>query len=197
MVCCTHNFIEFRIYELFLKLVSSPRHADRRSKSLFQQPNSGRLLESVAGFLHATRGCHRGKAARHTMIADIKAALQAEIKSLPTCAVFTIIEVAPTGNGWRIKVQGKPSHGAATETPLTDDFVNAGACWYSPTSGSATVSRVDLNTSHVSLVNVKNTPPRLGQDILLFPRDYITPVLSRWEDDNIAQNAIACARLCL
>ena len=125
-------------------------------------------------------------------IAQVQAALCAEIKSLPTCAVFTIIEVAPTENGWRIKVQGKPSHGAATETPLTDDFVNAGACWYSPTSGSATVSRVDLNNSHVSLVNVKNTPPRLGQDILLFPRDYITPVLSRWKDDNLAQKAIAC-----
>ena len=125
-------------------------------------------------------------------IAQVQAALCAEIKSLPTYAVFTIIEVAPMGNGWRIKVRGKPSHGAATSTPLTEDFVNAGAFWYSPTSGSATVSRVDLNNSHVSLVNAKNTPPRIGQDILLFPRDYITPVLLRWKDDNLAQKAIAC-----
>ena len=125
-------------------------------------------------------------------VVNIKAALSEEKKNLQTCAVFKITKITQTNQRLLLDLQGKPSHGAATATPLTEDFVNAGACWYSPTSGSGTVSRVDLNNSQVSLVNVKNTPPQIGQDILIFPPDYITPVLSRWEDDNLAQKAIAC-----
>lgn len=122
---------------------------------------------------------------------EIKAALGSEIESHPNCARYTIIESTQTTQRVVIKLKAKPNRGAATTTPLTEDFVNAGACWYNPT-GTATVSQVDPNNSQVTLANVKNNPPQMGQDTWLYPHDYITPVLSKWEDDNLAQKAIAC-----
>ena len=124
-------------------------------------------------------------------VADIKAALRAEIGSRQKYAVFKITKVTPIWNGLMIELQGKPSV-ANGATPLTEDFANAGACWYGPAEGSATVSWVDPHESQVTLVNCKKNPPQVGHDVLLFPTDYVTPVLLLWEDEDRAQKAIAC-----
>ncbi len=123
---------------------------------------------------------------------DIKAALSAEIKNLKTCAVFKITAVTSKRDGWLIDLQSKPSHGAATGTPLTEDFINSGACWYTTASGSATVAWVDPDKSQIRLVNVKKNHPQVGHDLLLYPTDYISPVLRLWEEDEWAKKAIVC-----
>ena len=124
-------------------------------------------------------------------IAHVKAALRAKMEGLPTRAVFTITKVTQTFQGTVLDLKGKPSHGAATATPLTEDFDSAGACWYTPANGTATVSRVDPDNSQVRLIKVKNTSPQVGRDILLYPPNYLKASLSAWEDDGWAQKAIA------
>jgi len=125
-------------------------------------------------------------------IADIKAALRAEMETIPKYAVFKITKVTSTSQGMLLDLQGKPIHGADTATPLTDDFNNAGACWYTPANGTATVSQVDTNNNQVRLVNLKGTLPQVGREILLYPPNFIKAVLTRWEDDDWAKKAIAC-----
>ena len=125
-------------------------------------------------------------------VADIKAALRAEIDSRQKYAVFKITKITPVWNGLLIELQGKPTRAALAATPLTEDFAHAGACWYGPAGGSATVSRVHPNTSEIRLVNVKDNFPQVGHDLLLFSPDYITPVLRLWEEDKWAKKAIVC-----
>ena len=128
----------------------------------------------------------------HIMIApDIQAAVRAEIKSLPRYAKYTITKVTQAIQGLVLKLKSKTSHGAATATHLTEDFHNAGACWYLPANGTATVSRVDPDNSQVRLINFKNTSPQEGQDIFLYPPNYLEALLSAWKNDDWAQKAIA------
>ena len=124
-------------------------------------------------------------------VPDIQTAVRAEIKSLPRYAKFTITKVTQAIQGIVLELKGKPIHGAATPTPLTEDFHSAGACWYIPANGTATVSRVDPDNSQVRLINFKNTPPQEGREIFLYPPNYLKALLSRWEDHDLAQKAIA------
>lgn len=123
---------------------------------------------------------------------DIKAALRAEIDSRQKYAVFLITKITPLWNGLLIELKDKPTRAALAATRLTEDFAHAGARWYGPDGGSATVSRVNPNTSEITLVNVKHNFPQEGQDLLLYPPDYITPVLRLWEEDEWKKKAIVC-----
>jgi len=125
-------------------------------------------------------------------IADIQAALRAEMESTPEYGVFKITKVTPTNQGLLLDLHGKPIHGADTATSLTDDFLNTRACFYNPDKGSATVSQVDLKNNQIQLKNLKGARPLVGRDILLYPRNFIKPVLTCWEDVDLANQAIAC-----
>ena len=192
-LCYAENFIELYVYELLTKIYPRSKSADRPFSSLFQKTN----LEGLRGVSPpswcAIRCLQSYSTARHLVsIADIKAALHAEIGSRQKYAVFKIAKITPVWNSLLIEIQGKPTRAALAATSLTEDFAHAGACWYGPAGGSATVSRVHPNTSEISLVNVKKNHPQMGHDLLLYPQDYITPVLRLWEEDEWAKKAIVC-----
>jgi DNA replication ATP-dependent helicase Dna2 len=125
-------------------------------------------------------------------IAEIKAALRAEMEMTPKYAVFNITKVTSTSQGLLLDLHGKKIHGADTATPLTEDFDNTGASWYYAAKGTASVSQVDPKNNQIRLKNLKGVPPLVGQDIFLYPRDFIKPVLTAWEDVDLANQAIAC-----
>lgn len=125
-------------------------------------------------------------------ISLIKLALNAEREAVPKCSVFKILNIISLKHGLLLEVQAKAAYG---HTPSLDDerFSGASAAWYAKSvKCSATAKTIIPQKNQIFLGDLNGVLPSLHQDIWLYPRDFIKPLLSCWNNDGWASEAFAC-----
>lgn len=125
-------------------------------------------------------------------ISLIRLALNNEREAVPKCSIFKILKVTTLPYGVLLDVQPKYAYG---HTPTLDDekFSGADATWYSEPKGcSAKVKHIIPKNNQIILGGLKGTLPQQNQDIWLYPKDFIQPLLECWSNDEWATQAFAC-----
>ncbi|MFG6440761.1 DEAD/DEAH box helicase [Roseateles sp. LKC17W] len=132
-------------------------------------------------------------------LADIRAALTAELSATPEYYDFKVLHAERDGTLWRVTLE--PGYvfaegqrpGAASAQALLDDSLDGAAAWWgSPTKGGASVLAVVVEDDQLVLQNASSPPPPAGHLIRLYPTRFLNAVADAWWDTPWAEAALAC-----
>lgn len=132
-------------------------------------------------------------------LADIRAALGAELSATPEYYDFKVLHAERDGPLWRVTLEpgyvfaeGQRPGSAPAQALLDDSLDGAAAWWGSPTKGGASVLAVVAEDDQLVLQNASSPPPPAGQLIRLYPTRFLNAVADAWWDTPWAEAALAC-----
>jgi len=132
-------------------------------------------------------------------LADLRAALNAELSATPEYYDFKVQHTERDGVLWRVTLEAgyvfaegqRP--GAASAQALLDDSLDGAAAWWgAPTKGGASVLAVLAEDDQLVLQNASVPPPPAGHLIRLYPTRFLNAVADAWWDTAWAERALAC-----
>lgn len=132
-------------------------------------------------------------------LADIRAALTAELSATPEYYDFKVLHAERDGALWRVTLE--PGYvfaegqrpGAASAQALLDDSLDGSAAWWgAPTKGGASVLAVLAEDDQLVLQNASSAPPPAGHLIRLYPTRFLNAVADAWWDTPWAEQAMSC-----
>lgn len=132
-------------------------------------------------------------------LADIRAALGAELSATPEYYDFKVLHAERDGTLWRVTLE--PGYvfaegqrpGAASAQALLDDSLDGAAAWWgSPAKGGASVLAVVAENDELVLQNASSPPPPAGHLIRIYPTRFLNAVADAWWDTPWAETALAC-----
>ncbi|MEN9889929.1 MAG: hypothetical protein RLY78_224, partial [Pseudomonadota bacterium] len=131
-------------------------------------------------------------------LADIRAALDAELAATPEFYDFKVLRSEPDGPLWRITLE--PGYvyaegrrpGETSALALLDDSLDGAAAWWgAPVKGGASVLAVVPESDQLVLQNASVAPPGPDHLIRLYPTRFLQPVADAWWDTPWAEQALA------
>jgi hypothetical protein len=131
-------------------------------------------------------------------LADIRAALTAELSATPEYYDFKVLHAERDGMLWRVTLE--PGYvfaegqrpGAASAHALLDDSLDGAAAWWgAPAKGGASVLAVLAEDDQLVLQNASSPPPPAGHLIRLYPTRFLSAVADAWWDTPWAERAFA------
>ncbi|MFM2404909.1 MAG: hypothetical protein RL223_2789 [Pseudomonadota bacterium] len=131
-------------------------------------------------------------------LADIRAALDAELAATPEFYDFKVLRSEPDGPLWRITLE--PGYvyaegrrpGETSALALLDDSLDGSAAWWgAPVKGGASVLAVVPESDQLVLQNASVAPPGPDHLIRLYPTRFLQPVADAWWDTPWAEQALA------
>lgn len=132
-------------------------------------------------------------------LADIRAALGAELSATPEYYDFKVLHAERDGPLWRVTLEpgyvfaeGQRPGSASAQALLDDSLDGASAWWGSPTKGGASVLAVVAEDDQLVLQNASSPPPPAGHLIRLYPTRFLNAVADAWWDTPWAEAALAC-----
>ncbi len=134
-------------------------------------------------------------------LADLRAALNAELAATPEFYDFKVLRSERDGALWRVTLEpgyvfaeGQPPGQAAARSLLDDSLDGASAWWGAPVKGGASVLAVQAEDDQLVLQNASAPPP--GPDFLirLYPPRFLNAVADAWWDTPWAERALAALR---
>lgn len=132
-------------------------------------------------------------------LADVRAALGAELSATPEYYDFKVQHAERDGVLWRVTLE--PGYvfaegqrpGAASAQALLDDSLDGAAAWWgAPAKGGASVLAVVVEDDQLVLQNASSPPPPAGHLIRLYPTRFLNAVADAWWDTPWAEAALAC-----
>lgn len=132
-------------------------------------------------------------------VADLRAALDAELAATPEYYDFKVLRSERDGALWRVTLE--PGYvfaegqrpGAASAQALLDDSLDGAAAWWgAPAKGGAAVLAVVPEDDQLVLQNASAPPPGPDQLIRLYPPRFLKAVADAWWDTPWAERALAC-----
>lgn len=131
-------------------------------------------------------------------LADVRAALNAELSATPEYYDFKVLHSARDGSLWRVTLEpgyvfaeGQRPGAASTQALLDDSLDGAAAWWGAPTKGGASVLAVVVEDDQLVLQNASGPPPPAGHLIRLYPPRFLNAVADAWYDSPWAEAALA------
>jgi DNA replication ATP-dependent helicase Dna2 len=130
-------------------------------------------------------------------LADLRAALDAELAATPEYYDFKVLRTERDGALWRVTLEpgyvhaeGQRTGQASAQVLLDDGLDGASAWWGSPAKGGASVLAVVPEDDQLVLQNASAPPP--GPDFLirLYPTRFLNAVADAWHDTPWAQRAL-------
>jgi hypothetical protein len=131
-------------------------------------------------------------------LADLRAALNAELSATPEYYDFKVLHAERDGSLWRVTLE--PGYvfaegqrpGAASAQALLDDSLDGAAAWWgAPAKGGASVLAVVAEDDQLVLQNASSPPPPAGHLIRLYPTRFLNAVADAWYDTPWAEAALA------
>lgn len=131
-------------------------------------------------------------------LAEIRAALDAELAATPEFYDFKVLRTEPDGPLWRITLEpgyvyaeGQRPGQASAQALLDDSLDGASAWWGAPTKGGASVLSVVVEDDQLVLQNASTPPP--GPDFLIrvYPTRFLSAVVDAWWDAPWADRSFA------
>jgi len=132
-------------------------------------------------------------------LAELRAALEAELAATPEFYDFKVLHSEPEGALWRISLEpgyvfaeGQPPGLAAAQALLDDSLDGASAWWGAPQRGAASVLALLPEADQLLLQNASAPPPGEGHLIRLYPPRFLKPLAEAWWDASWAPRAWDC-----
>lgn len=132
-------------------------------------------------------------------LADVRAALQAELAATPEFYDFKVQRIEREGALWRVTLEpgyvyaeGQRPGMASAQALLDDSLDGASAWWGAPAKGGASVLAVVPEEDQLVLQNASAPPPGPDGLIRLYPTRYLNAVADAWWDTPWAERALAC-----
>ena len=132
-------------------------------------------------------------------LADVRAALNAELSATPEYYDFKVLHTERDGALWRVTLEpgyvfaaGQRPGNASAQALLDDSLDGAAAWWGSPAKGGASVLAVLAEDDQLVLQNASSPPPSAGQLIRLYPTRFLNAVADAWWDTPWAEAALGC-----
>jgi hypothetical protein len=132
-------------------------------------------------------------------LADLRAALNAELAATPEYYDFKVLRTERDGSLWRVTLEpgyvyadGQRPGQASAQALLDDSLDGASAWWGAPVKGGAGVLAVMAEDDQLVLQNASAPPPGPDHLIRLYPTRYLHAVADAWWDTPWAERAIAC-----
>jgi len=132
-------------------------------------------------------------------LADLRAALSAELAATPEYYDFKVLRSERDGALWRVTLEpgyvyadGQRPGQASAQALLDDSLDGASAWWGAPVKGGASVLAVMAEDDQLVLQNASAPPPGPDHLIRLYPTRYLNAVADAWWDTPWAERAIAC-----
>ena len=132
-------------------------------------------------------------------LAELRAALDAELAATPEYYDFKVLRSERDGALWRVTLEsgyvyadGQHPGAASAQALLDDSLDGASAWWGAPAKGGASVLAVVPEDDQLVLQNASAPPP--GPDFLirLYPTRFLNAVADAWRDTPWAERALAC-----
>lgn len=126
-------------------------------------------------------------------VADIRAALRAELESTPEYFDFPVLAVERDGDLWRLTLDPGAAWTDLGRMPvaLDDAFDDARAWWGAPRKGGASVLAVVPEDDQIVLRGATAPPPGPGLLIRLYPLRFLAALERAWADTDWADSAVA------
>ncbi|WP_431256247.1 AAA domain-containing protein [Roseateles chitinivorans] len=132
-------------------------------------------------------------------LADIRAAIDAELAATPEFYDFRVLRSTADGALWRVTLEpdyvyaeGQRPGQASAHTLLDERLEGASAWWGAPTKGSAGVRAVVVEDDQLVLQNASAPPPGEGHLLRLYPPRFLNAIADAWRDDPWARRAADC-----
>jgi hypothetical protein len=132
-------------------------------------------------------------------LADVRAALSAELAATPEYFDFKVLRAERDGALWRVTLEPGYVHaegqrpGQASSQALLDDSLDGASAWWgAPAKGGASVLAVVAEDDQLVLQNASAPPPGPGHLIRLYPTRFLYAVADAWWDTPWAERALAC-----
>jgi len=131
-------------------------------------------------------------------LAELRAALSAELAATPEYYDFKVLRSERDGSLWRVTLEpgyvyaeGQRPGQASAQALLDDSLDGAAAWWGAPAKGGASVLAVVPEDDQLVLQNASAPPP--GPDLLirLYPTRFLNAVADAWWDTPWAERALA------
>ncbi len=131
-------------------------------------------------------------------LADLRAALDAELAATPEYYDFKVLRSEREGALWRVTLEpgyvfaeGQPPGQAAALGLLDDSLDGASAWWGAPVKGHASVLALRLEEDQLLLQNASSAPPGPDQLIRLYPPRFLKALVEAAWDTPWAEAALA------
>lgn len=132
-------------------------------------------------------------------LADVRAALDAELSATPEYYDFKVLRSEREGALWRVTLEagyvfaeGQRPGSASAQALLDDSLDGASAWWGAPVKGGASVLAVVAEDDQLVLQNASSAPPPAASLIRLYPTRFLNAVADAWWDTSWAERALAC-----
>ncbi|MEF7616344.1 AAA domain-containing protein [Aquincola sp. MAHUQ-54] len=132
-------------------------------------------------------------------LADVRAALDAELAATPEFYDFKVLRTERDGALWRVTLEpgyvyaeGQRPGQASAQALLDDSLDGASAWWGAPAKGGASVLAVLPEDDQLVLQNASAPPPGPDHLIRLYPTRFLKSVADAWWDTPWAERAAAC-----
>jgi DNA replication ATP-dependent helicase Dna2 len=132
-------------------------------------------------------------------LADVRAALNAELSATPEYYDFKVLRSEREGALWRVTLEpgyvfaeGQRPGAASAQALLDDSLDGASAWWGAPAKGGAGVLAVVAEDDQLVLQNASSAPPPAGHLIRLYPTRFLNAVADAWWDTQWAERALVC-----
>ncbi|MDR7331311.1 AAA domain-containing protein [Roseateles asaccharophilus] len=131
-------------------------------------------------------------------LADLRAALAAELSATPEYYDFKVLKSEHDGPLWRVTLEpgyvfaeGQRPGAASAHALLDDSLDGASAWWGAPVKGGASVLAVVPEDDQLVLQNASSAPPPTDHLIRLYPTRFLNAVADAWWDTAWAERALA------
>ena len=131
-------------------------------------------------------------------LADLRAALDAELAATPEYYDFKVLRSEREGALWRVTLEpgyvfaeGQPPGQAASLGLLDDSLDGASAWWGAPSKGQASVLALRVEEEQLLLQNASSEPPGPEQLIRLYPPRFLKALVEAAWDTPWAEAALA------
>ena len=131
-------------------------------------------------------------------LADLRAAVNAELTATPEYYDFKVLHAERDGALWRVTLEpgyvfaeGQRPGAASAQALLDDSLDGASAWWGAPAKGGASVLAVLAEDDQLVLQNASSPPPPAGHLIRLYPTRFLNAVADAWWDTPWAEQAMA------
>jgi DNA replication ATP-dependent helicase Dna2 len=131
-------------------------------------------------------------------LADIRAALSAELSATPEYYDFKVLHTERDGALWRVTLEpgyvfaeGQRPGQRSAQALLDDSLDGASAWWGAPAKGGASVLAVVAEEDQLVLQNASAPPPGPDHLIRLYPTRFLNAVSDAWADTAWGEQAMA------
>src|ERR1700692_2987 len=159
------------------EVVYTPIESFRDAHAIFLHERAGRDICGLSNMTTQSIGA---------AITEINCAIDEELPPASKPLRLRVADLSQQANIWKIFVEPMNS-----SSSLDESLEGAAAWWQGPPSGTADVLSVIPYNNQLNIRYLSSPPPRAGQEIRVYPPQYLEALRDCWETSDWATQCLA------